>query len=275
MGADGGSIPKRCELVKQKKNPEKVDKAVKNAHKWRNCQLSGEKLKKPIVACKLGRLFNKEEIINAKIDKALGKNATTAHIKSLSDVKELKLTDSTTYDANAAEKGDVYIDYNDSPFVCPITGINMNGVYNFVVNWQCGCVFSEKAMAEIKGDLCHGCNGPLDKVNIIQLNPEGEVLKEYEERVAAEAAAKKAKKAAAKAENGETSTSSASTSKPSTSSKTSEKKKKTEKAPKRKAEYSIQDDPNVSKAVKSMFTSSEEAKNQPKAHWVTHNPLYF
>lgn len=38
---------------------------------------------------------------------------------------------------------------------------------------------------------------------------------------------------------------------------------------------SIQDNPNVSKALKAIFTSSEEAKNQPKSHWVTHNPLYF
>lgn len=55
MGADGGSIPKRCELVRQKKKVEKLDKKVKDAHKWRNCQMTNEPLKKPIVACKLGR----------------------------------------------------------------------------------------------------------------------------------------------------------------------------------------------------------------------------
>lgn len=38
---------------------------------------------------------------------------------------------------------------------------------------------------------------------------------------------------------------------------------------------SIQDNPNISQAVKNMFTTSEQAKKQKKAHWVTHNPLYF
>ena len=45
MGADGGTIPKRCELVKAKKKVEKVDKATKNATKWKNCQMSQTPLK--------------------------------------------------------------------------------------------------------------------------------------------------------------------------------------------------------------------------------------
>lgn len=39
-------------------------------------------------------------------------------------------------------------------------------------------------------------------------------------------------------------------------------------------ETSIQDNPKVSAALKSIFTTSESAKHQPKAHWVTHNPFY-
>lgn len=38
---------------------------------------------------------------------------------------------------------------------------------------------------------------------------------------------------------------------------------------------SIQKDPNASEAYKSLFSSHESAKRQPKAHWVTHNPLYY
>ncbi len=55
MGADGGTIPKRCELVRNKKKKEKIDKSVRAAVKWKTCQLSQEPLKKPVVACKLGR----------------------------------------------------------------------------------------------------------------------------------------------------------------------------------------------------------------------------
>ena len=45
MGADGGTIPKRCELVKAKKKKEKLDKNVKNANRWKNCQMTQEPLK--------------------------------------------------------------------------------------------------------------------------------------------------------------------------------------------------------------------------------------
>ena len=55
MGADGGTIPKRCELVRKKKKKEKVEKSYEAATKWRTCQLSQEPLKKPVVTCKLGR----------------------------------------------------------------------------------------------------------------------------------------------------------------------------------------------------------------------------
>ena len=37
---------------------------------------------------------------------------------------------------------------------------------------------------------------------------------------------------------------------------------------------SVQDDPNASKAYKSLFSSSKEAKEKGTAHWVTHNPFY-
>lgn len=44
---------------------------------------------------------------------------------------------------------------------------------------------------------------------------------------------------------------------------------------KQKRPKSIQDDPNATEAYKSLFSSHKSAKNQPKAHWVTHNPLYY
>lgn len=39
--------------------------------------------------------------------------------------------------------------------------------------------------------------------------------------------------------------------------------------------YSIANDPNASEALKSLFTSHETAKKKPKAHWITHNPLFY
>lgn len=37
----------------------------------------------------------------------------------------------------------------------------------------------------------------------------------------------------------------------------------------------IQQDPKASCIYKSLFTTSEAAKNQKQAHWVTYNPQYF
>lgn len=37
----------------------------------------------------------------------------------------------------------------------------------------------------------------------------------------------------------------------------------------------IQEDPNTSTVYKSLFTTSEACKKQPRAHWVTYNPQYF
>ena len=63
-------------------------------YRWRHCRLSQTKLVKPIVACELGRLYNKEAIIeqlvNAKSEGDLSPDGAADHIKSLK--VELKMT---------------------------------------------------------------------------------------------------------------------------------------------------------------------------------------
>ena len=63
MGCDGGTIPTRDELVRTKQNPEKKDKDFVRIYKWQYCHLTQQKLTQPIVACQLGRLYNKEAIV--------------------------------------------------------------------------------------------------------------------------------------------------------------------------------------------------------------------
>lgn len=48
MGCDGGTIPRRDELVKTKKKPEEKDKDAELAAKWQFCALTSEKLRQPI-----------------------------------------------------------------------------------------------------------------------------------------------------------------------------------------------------------------------------------
>jgi len=63
MGCDGGTIPKRHELVRTKKKPEEKDKDVDLAVKWQHCSYSDQPLKEPVVACELGRCVPHLDII--------------------------------------------------------------------------------------------------------------------------------------------------------------------------------------------------------------------
>ncbi|PAV59819.1 hypothetical protein WR25_08030 [Diploscapter pachys] len=292
MGADGGTIPKRCELVKAKKKKEKLDKNVKNANRWKNCQMTQEPLKKPIIACRYGRLYNKEAVIEAILTKTIGKFENMKHIKGIKDFKDLKLTENKDYKGGEA-KGDEYTDYNQTQFICSVTGVPMNGNQKFVANWKCGCVFSEKALNEVKSDVCRVCSGPIESDSTIQLYPDDDLLEMYKERLAAQKAEKKSKKEnKEEAKNGDAAaenevkigTSAIVKKEVPESSKLESKLKlngiKTESGErKRKAAAepttSIQSDPTKSSTYKKLFTSCEEAKAKPQGHWVTHNPLYY
>ncbi|KAK2155940.1 hypothetical protein LSH36_226g02002 [Paralvinella palmiformis] len=45
------------------------------------------------------------------------------------DVKTLELTINPAYKATDGEKGGVYIDTNMAPYICPVSGLEMNGKY--------------------------------------------------------------------------------------------------------------------------------------------------
>ncbi|GFR04937.1 replication termination factor 2 [Trichonephila clavata] len=321
MGCDGGTIPRRDELVRTKKKPEQKDKNAETVAKWKHCAISQDPLRKPIVACELGNLYNKEAVIEHILNKGAAASSTNAsHITKLSDVKELNLTEKPDFQ-NKNLKGHEYVDFNDSRYICPVTGLDMNGKQKFYFVWECGCVFSERAVKEVKSEACHKCGKPYDQNNIIVINgtdEEMEVLREkMTERRRLTKLAKKKKRAAA------TETSDESSEKkikiepgePSTSSQTALDVKsingkvqlngklnlksdlksdavrnlKNETQPngkllsktavvlpeKAQKNYSIAKDPNATAAYKSLFTSHKNAQKQEKAHWVTHNPLYY
>ena len=68
MGNDGGSIPRRQELVKLKKKKAKVEKGEQNRSKWGLCTLTKQPLTAPIVADKLGLLYNKTAVLEALLE---------------------------------------------------------------------------------------------------------------------------------------------------------------------------------------------------------------
>lgn len=329
MGCDGGTIPKRDELVRTKKKPEQVSKEVNLSVKWNHCAMSQETLKPPLVSCELGRLFNKESVIEFLLDKSNQESASKfGYIRGLKDIKELQLTvnPAHTAESDTAIAGE---DKKISQYICPVTGLEMNGHYRFCYLLGCGCVFAERALNEIKDGLCVKCGKTYAPDDVIPLNGTEEDIehlqKKMEQRRLAAKETKKSKKSKSSASAAATGETSSMTN--GAAAKDEDAETPPEKRPKlslvdtaveealrsktggeapgtangkashqsgksklcadrkggdgghggdqQKKPKSIQKDPNASETYKSLFSSHESAKKQPKAHWVTHNPLYF
>uniref|UniRef100_A0A672NKN6 Replication termination factor 2 n=1 Tax=Sinocyclocheilus grahami TaxID=75366 RepID=A0A672NKN6_SINGR len=290
MGCDGGTIPKRHELVKGPKKVEKVKTLIKNAElaaRWKYCALSQEKLKWPIVACELGRLYNKDAIIEYLLDKSAERpNAeVVAHIRSIKEGERHNI------------KGDCYEDMHCAMFICPVVGLEMNGKHKFLYLQTCGCVFSKRALREVKTEICHKCGNPFQEDNLVMLNgskEEAEKLqKAMEERRLKAKTAKKSKKSKdTKVSKSLDSTGevmhlmvqslklclsfSHSAPGPSTSGECS-KMLEAPAGPVTGSKRSIQDMKDKSEAYKSLFTSHSSAKRtkDQTSNWVTHTPYHF
>ncbi|XP_002737586.1 replication termination factor 2-like [Saccoglossus kowalevskii] len=299
MGCDGGTIPKRDELVRLKKKPEQKDKDMDLFVKWCLCTISQEPLNQPIVACELGRLYNKESILEYLLDKSICQNAQ--HIRGLKDVTVLNLTTNPVYgNDKVADKGDAYIDRQKSKYICPVSGLEMNGRHRFCFLPSCGCVFSERALKEVKSTVCNKCGGAYSKGDEIVLNGSDDdvaaLTARMEDKRAKARAAKKAKKGGKhKLDKSSTSQDTPSTSNGPTSSKlprtdqpgTSKSLTNGDDKPSKSKSVStngksatvngdgkISYDPKKSEAYKSLFVDPEKEKNKEKPHWVTFNPYY-
>ena len=120
MGGDGGTKAIGRQYVrgaKAKSNGKSADKEAKSFSRREasrraltTCSLSNKPLREPVVVCKLGRLYNKEAIIQGLLDKTLGNgkngngngngngnNSDCCHIKSLKDVKLCVLHPNKSY----------------------------------------------------------------------------------------------------------------------------------------------------------------------------------
>ncbi|KAF4528474.1 hypothetical protein B566_EDAN015936 [Ephemera danica] len=187
MGCDGGTIPRRDELVRLKKKPEQKDKESELSFRWRHCSITQQPLREPIVACGHGRLYCKESILEGLLDRSkLPEQA--AHITSMKDVKELVLTPNPAYArAKGGEKGESghYVDHRTSPYVCPVIGMELSGKFRFAFSWTCGCVVSEKAIKEVPTKFCHKCQHPFDENDLVYINAEGDLLELMRSRMEA------------------------------------------------------------------------------------------
>ncbi|GFE54225.1 replication termination factor 2 [Babesia ovis] len=166
MGGDGGSIPGRIDLVRtsgytfvrnlggmgyspntqMKTADEHLTTAQIKDLRWKTCSLSQEPLSRPIMACRVGLLYNKEAVIKYMLAKK--PLVTMQHTKNLKDFKEVNFGVDTT-----------------RSFICPITYTEFCGANRAVLIWKCGCCISEKAFKELmkcqtsQGEaVCPNCN---------------------------------------------------------------------------------------------------------------------
>lgn len=150
MGNDGGSIPKRIDLVKTKKEHVIKQKRRILQERFKSCAFTNEPLKPPIVVCRKGFLFNKESLLEALIAKNLPEQLQ--YISRMRDFKEV------TINANTNPR-------SKFPIVCPLTGKEVNGLMHFVCNWRCGCLLNEKMLLS----LAH-VNFSLEDIHVMKRN---------------------------------------------------------------------------------------------------------
>jgi len=144
------------------------------------CNLSQEDLRDPVVACKLGNLYNKEALIGALLNKSIPPHMS--HIKKLSDVRSCVVT------WREAEKED-----GKKRMVCPISREDLDtGGSRATVIWSTGAVVSIKALKALKAKDCPVTGKAFDsEKDLVTLAPDEEELAKMREKLPASAKRKK------------------------------------------------------------------------------------
>lgn len=177
------SIPKRRELVKEAaRNPTaaeiKETRQEQQDHLWNNDPLSQRPLSRPVVSDSLGRLFNKDSIIEFLLpaDDANASKRTEQEallqglVKSLKDVVEVifEVDEAATEVAKARRDGG----HRSEKWICPITRQELGAGSKAVYLVPCGHAFSGIAVKEVAGSHCTQCNeayAPNDVIPILSV----------------------------------------------------------------------------------------------------------
>mmetsp|Transcript_86743 Transcript_86743/g.269924 ORF Transcript_86743/g.269924 Transcript_86743/m.269924 type:complete len:295 (-) Transcript_86743:83-967(-) len=149
------------------------------------CWLSQEPLRDPVVACRLGNLYNKEAVISALLSKSVP--AEVGHIRALKDVKHCLLS----WAEADGEEG-------RRRLVCPVSREDLDtGSSRAVLIWPSGAVISAKSLKELKMKECPVTAKAFDaEKDLVTLAPDKEELEAMRERLPA---ARKRKASAAAA----------------------------------------------------------------------------
>jgi len=151
----------------------------RHAFRMSSCYLSQQPLKEPVVACKLGNLYNKEVLITHLLNKTVPKELS--HIRALKDVKLCLIT------WKEAEKE------GRRRMVCPVSREDLDsGGSRAVIIWSSGALVSPKSLKELKLKECPVTNKAFDAdKDVIPLAPEGEELERLRSRLPVVAAKKR------------------------------------------------------------------------------------
>ncbi|ETI49879.1 hypothetical protein F442_06489 [Phytophthora nicotianae P10297] len=187
MGNDGGVIAVKRKFMRHanvKARGEKADQEALRLEKARTCALSSEPLREPIVACRLGNLFNKQALLERLLAKSMPERFR--HITSLKDVVACRVT------REKKEEGALWS--------CPVTMVEFNGKQAFVVLFSCGCVLSERALKAVNTKECLVCGKSFGEQDVVTLLLDDEQYETKQEKLlelkAEEKRAKKNKKKA-------------------------------------------------------------------------------
>ncbi|TQV99018.1 DUF602 domain-containing protein [Cordyceps javanica] len=164
MGNDGGSIPKRRELVKNAARTPTVSELKATVleslgHAWSHCTLSDASLDmESAVSDAFGRLYNYEAILKHLMSNEEPQDVATAAtpIRSLRDIVRLKFLN------------------RGGKWICPVSLKEIGPSTRSVYIVPCGHAFAEVAVTEIKEDVCPECSEPFERTDVITILPTAE-----------------------------------------------------------------------------------------------------
>ncbi|KAF1947823.1 DUF602-domain-containing protein [Clathrospora elynae] len=190
MGNDGGSIPKRSELVKEAAKALtsaqiKEAQTEKQEYAWSTDPLTRKPLARPVVSDAAGFLYNKDSIIEfllkddedvekAEMRKVGGVKGTSEgvfkelgcfgeRVKGLKDVVEVRFEVEEKEDGGEKVRGERW--------VCPITGTRLGPSAKAVYLVPCGHAFAGSVVKEVAGSACLTCNEPYAENDVIPILP--------------------------------------------------------------------------------------------------------
>jgi hypothetical protein len=170
MGNDGGSIPKRRELVKEAAKALTTSQAKEQLteqqeYHWSTCPLSRKPLAAPVVSDAAGALYNKDAVIefllaeDGREKEEAGKVADMKRdgefaelgcagdrLKGLKDVVEVKFEIGQERTTEASGRRETWM--------CPITGRELGPGAKAVYIVPCGHAFAGSVVKEVAGSAC-------------------------------------------------------------------------------------------------------------------------